>query len=179
MSRLLHIAIMRRVTFGRERFPFIIWWICNVDLYALIGGAGTGEFVGAMINGNMLPGPEHILYPTGGDGISVIHPEEQESLPTILQLSYDTFLAAANLGFLAAEARNEMLGSAAFVGSGTSTSTMPYAIMGFSPSEQWHQEVLALQQRLRMLWESPEALFLMRHRNSLPKRSREVLEQVL
>jgi hypothetical protein len=45
ISRLLHISALRRSTFGTEPYPHIIWWVCSVDLYALLSGAGTGAFV--------------------------------------------------------------------------------------------------------------------------------------
>lgn len=161
---------MRRSVFGTERFSFIIWWICNVDLYALISGAGTGEFVDAMIKNDMLPGPEYLLYPLGSDGCSVIYPEESGNLPAVLQLYYDTFLLAARLGFVAAEAREKSLSS-------------PFAVSPVYPGslphlESWQRQVYELQHALRTLWSSPSTSYLLQHRGSLPRRSNEVLERV-
>lgn len=57
LAQLLRITLLRREFSGGERFPFIIWWICNIDLNALYSGAGRGDFVGAMLNNGMIPPP--------------------------------------------------------------------------------------------------------------------------
>src|SRR5215469_6635614 len=108
---------MRIQSFGTERYPYIIWWVCNIDLYALLSGAGTGEFLSTMIKSNMLPKPEFQLYPLGPSGYSIIYPEETDSLPAILHLHHETFVLAARLGFLAADLRRESVSSALSDGS--------------------------------------------------------------
>lgn len=91
--------------YGAERFPFIVWWICSIDLDALLSGLGTGEFVGHMLKNDLIPPPSFHLYPLGADGSSVVYPEERDTLPTVLQLDYEVTLHAIRLGLLASEFR--------------------------------------------------------------------------
>jgi len=86
--------LMRREVFGGERYPFIIWWVCNIDLYAAMSGAGTGEFVGTMLKNDMMPPPSFHLYPLGIDGSSIVYGDETETLPMILQLNYEVTVLA-------------------------------------------------------------------------------------
>lgn len=161
---------MRRSTLGSERYPFIIWWVCTIDLYALFSGAGSGEFVGAMVKGNMLPGPDTLLYPTSPTGYSVIYPEENDSLPMILQMHHDTFVLAIRLGFLAADLRREAMSSRFLAGS---VGPAPFA----HPTSRL-KKLLELRNSLRLLWESPNAIWLRQNMSSFPPRSVELWQQV-
>lgn len=93
--------------YGAERFPFIVWWICGIDLDALLSGLGSGEFVGHMLKNDLIPPPSFHLYPLGADGSSVVYPEERDTLPTVLQLDYEVTLHAIRLGLLASEFRSD------------------------------------------------------------------------
>ncbi|KAL2003456.1 hypothetical protein VTN02DRAFT_3767 [Thermoascus thermophilus] len=170
ISRLLHISLMRLSMFGRERYPFIVWWICNIDLDALFSGAGTGEFVGAMLKNHMLPGPGCLLYPLGPGGYSAIYPEESDSLPLVLQLHHDTFVLAARLGFLAAELRRESI-SSPFLDRSIGTGS-------FTHAAQRQKKLFGIREAFKLLWGSPPATLLRQHLDSLPRRPRELLQQV-
>ncbi|KAJ5162868.1 transcriptional regulator family: Fungal Specific TF [Penicillium coprophilum] len=159
ISRLLHIAFLRRAKYGQEPHPFILWWVCHIDLYALFSGAGTGEFVRAIIDHQMLPGSECLLYPSAPEGYSVIYSDEHESLPVIMRLYHDTFRLAAQLGFLAARLRHDK-------------QNLPFAEF-----DQRSQEVSDLRQAFGRLWESPDVAFLHQHQDNLPRRSREIMQQ--
>ncbi|KAJ5582756.1 hypothetical protein N7535_001376 [Penicillium sp. DV-2018c] len=159
ISRLLHIAFLRRDKYGREPHPFIIWWACHIDLYALFSGAGTGEFVRAVIEHQMLPGSECLLYPSAPEGYSVIYSDELESLPVIMRLYHDTFRLAAQLGLLAIRLRHDK-------------QNLP-----FEEFSQRLQELYDLRQAFGGLWESPDVAFLHQHQDNLPRRSREIMQQ--
>jgi hypothetical protein len=160
---------MRIETFGTERYPFVVWWVCNIDLYALLSGAGTGEFLGAMLKHNMLPEPECQLYPLGPGGYSIIYPEESDSLPDILQLHHQTFSLAARLGFLAAELRQ---GVSPTFEDGSDHESFAHVI----PQSE---KLFGIQHRLRRLWErSSSVIYYCQHLDRLPRRSRELLQQV-
>lgn len=107
IKTLLRIALLRRQIFGAERFPYICWWTCNIDLEALLGGSGNGEFVGHMLNHDLIPPPSFHLFPLGGDGSSVVYPEETQSLSIVLQLDYEVTLHAIRMGLLAREFRSD------------------------------------------------------------------------
>ena len=160
ISRLLHIAFLRRSKYGQEPYPFILWWVCHIDLYALLSGAGTGDFVRAVIDHQMLPGSESLLYPTAPEGYSVIYPDEHDSLPVIMRLYHDTFRLAAQLGFLATQLRRDK-------------QSQPFAEFDQRP-----QELADLRQAFGRLWEASDIAFLHQHQDNLPRRSREILQQV-
>lgn len=171
LSTLLQISLARREYFGGERYPYIIWWICNIDLYALFSGAGSGEFVGTMLNNDMIPPPSFHLYPLGIDGSSIVYAEEVQTLPTVLQLNYEVTLLAVRLGLLAQEFRKEV--------------TVARVADGITPQQHQYDvklrqtRVYELQEALRHLWASPAiaALFpQLGQSDDVPPRSRQVFE---
>lgn len=143
---------------GTERYPYIIWFVCNIDLYALISGAGKGEFLKAMLENNMLPDAKCQLYPLASSGYSVIYPEENSTLPHILQLYYDTFVLASRLAFLASELRDSL---------GSSSPT--------AGSSKWLYDIRG---HLQQLWNSADNHYLCQHMEVLPQRSREMFHNV-
>lgn len=134
--------------------------MCHIDLYALFSGAGTGGFVQAVIDHQMLPGSECLLYPSAPEGYSVIYSDEHESLPVIMRLYHDTFRLAAQLGFLATRLRHDK-------------QNVP-----FEEFDKRSQELSDLRQAFGRLWESPDVAFLHQHQDNLPRRSREFMQQV-
>ncbi len=169
LAQLLRISLLRRHVFGGERFPFITWWICNIDLYALFSGAGAGEFVGTMLKNDMMPPPSFHLYPLGIDGSSTFYAEETESLPMTLQLNYEVTVLAVRLGLLAKELRRDAT-----------------ALTYDSQDIVFHQRhvstkirqrrVLEIQEAFRHLWVTPSILMLGQEPEKLPPRSRQSLE---
>lgn len=160
ISRLLHIAFLRRSTFGHEPHPFILWWVCHIDLYALLSGAGTGEFVRAIMDNQMLPASECLLYPSVPGGYSMIYPEEHESLPALMRLYAESFTLAAHMGLLAARLRQEK---------------QSRSFPNLNPRSE---EIGNLRQAFARLWESPDIAYWYQNQSSLPRRSLEILQQV-
>ncbi|GKZ35312.1 hypothetical protein AbraIFM66950_005907 [Aspergillus brasiliensis] len=103
VSRLLHLALLRQSIPGAERFPCIAWWVCHVDLYALFSGAGTGEFVRAVLDNQLLLDLQSLCYPVGPSDSD--YPHSDHNLPLIMRLYYDTFILAIRMGLLAVETR--------------------------------------------------------------------------
>lgn len=159
ISRLLHIAFLRKAHFGREPHPFIIWWVCHIDLYALFSGAGNGEFVREVMDNHMLPGYECLCYPSNPEGYSVVYPEETDSLPTMMHLYAETFKLAAQLGFLGAQLRQERQS------------------LSYDAFDQRSKELTDLRAAFSRLWESPDIAFWKQHQDSLPRRSQEIMQQ--
>lgn len=150
--------------FGGERFPYVIWWIFNIDLDALFSGAGSGEFVSSMLNNDIIPPPSFHLFPLGLDGSSVVLADELDTLPTILQLDYEVTLLAARLALLSHEFRNDE---------------------AFFFSDQLHRDqatrirqsqVFELQEALRQLWAAPGVMMLSQHLDAFPDRSKQLYE---
>lgn len=166
LQQLLRISILRREVFGGERFPFITWWICKIDLEALFSGAGTGEFVGALLKNDMIPPPNFHLYPLNMDGSSVVYAAETQTLPTVLQLHYEVTILAIQLGLLAKELRRN-------------ASSLAFDSQELA-SHQRHvdtklrqRRVYELQEAFRHLWASPNILILGQQPDLLPPRSRQ------
>ena len=166
LTQLLRISLLRREVFGGEQFPFITWWVCNIDLYALYSGAGTGEFVGTMLKNDMIPPPSFHLYPLSMDGSSIIYAEETNTLPTVLQLNYEVIVLAVRLGLLAQELKHEAF----------------FKREDVSQQEQHvdikirQSRILELQESLRQLWVAPNIMLLGKRLDLLPRRSRQLFE---
>jgi Fungal specific transcription factor domain len=167
LAQLLRISLLRREVFGGERFPFITWWIFNIDLHALYSGAGTGDFVGTMLNNDMIPPPSFHLYPLGMDGSSIMYVEETDTLPIVLQLNYEVTVLAVRLGLLAKELKQEA----------------SQERHGFSLHEQHvdirmrQSRILELQESLRQLWVAPNIMLLGQRLDLLPRRSQQLFQQ--
>lgn len=164
LSTLLRIALLRREVFGGERFPFVVWWICNIDLDALFSGAGTGEFVGSMLNNDIIPPPSFHLYPLGLDGSSVVYTDELDSMPTVLQLDYEVTILAVRLALLAHEFRHDNT---------------------FNNADIHHRDqatrirqsrIFELQEALRQLWVAPGVTMIGQNVESLPTRPKQLYE---
>ncbi|KAK2738267.1 hypothetical protein FQN57_007130 [Myotisia sp. PD_48] len=169
MERLLQICYMRRTILQKEPFPFVIWWICNIDMYALFSGAGTGEFARALMASNMIPGPKFQLYPVGSDGNSIIYPGEESTLPVMLQLSHDIFIQAVNLGLLASEYRRDITPQEFSDGSLGYCTSIVNPDMG--------KRLQEIRRRLIRIWNSAHVTLFEQRINQLPRRPKEIFQQ--
>jgi hypothetical protein len=161
---------MRREALEREPFPFIVWWICNIDLSALFSGVGTGEFVGVMLKTGILPPPTCHLYPLGPDAASAIFIEEQNSLPGLLRLNHDVFMLAVKLGLEAAEWRQEDLIDTYHHGGHPAFNQRDVAVRT--------EAVTAIRESLNHVWTSSGITALEHQMHLLPHRSQEIMQQV-
>jgi hypothetical protein len=90
-----------------ETYDFLVWLVCQIDIYALLSASGSGIFVEVLLKENMLPAPERILPPIPLDEESVLYPEEQAFFPTVQKVSQEVFLVALQVGQLARDLRTE------------------------------------------------------------------------
>ncbi|KAK4996284.1 hypothetical protein LTR66_004082 [Elasticomyces elasticus] len=107
MDSLLQIAMDRRNRAVGEPYPFIVWWICLVDIYACLGGSGSGDFTQKILQSNMFPPALEQLPLLWPNQAARFYPEELEIFPQVLELNHGVVLAAANLGLLARQIRME------------------------------------------------------------------------
>jgi hypothetical protein len=150
--------------FGGEIFPFIVWWICNIDLDALFSGVGSGEFVSSMLNHDIIPPPSFHLYPLGLDGSSVVYADEVEVLPTILQLDYEVTILAMRLGLLAHEFRHD--GTLGAMNAGQKEQAIRIR----------QSRTFELQEALRQLWVTQAVMMVNQDADNLPSRPKQVYE---
>jgi hypothetical protein len=155
---------MRVSTFGSERYPYIVWLVCNIDLYALLSGAGTGDFLKAMLDSDLLPGCESQLYPVAPSGHSIIYPEEHDTLPSVLQINHETFLFASRLAFLSADIRQK----------GVYYNASPASLHSIDTKARLYE----IRNSFHHLWDCPQARYLCENMDNLPQRSRELLQNV-
>ena len=151
---------------SRERHPFLVWWLFTIDTYALLSGTSKGEVVHAMMVNDLVPPWNVYIHPVGPDGLSVIHPEERESLPLAARVNYEICLLAARLGQLARLCRTEWNDHTSREG-------------GMMPNIHLRiREVFDMQVAFRQLMASSEAARLDSLKDSLPDRSRNLYIQV-
>ena len=160
LSQLLRISLLRREVFGGERYPFIVWWICNIDLDALFSGAGTGEYVRAMLKNDIIPPPSFHLFPLGADGSSVVYANEVDTLPTILQLDYEVTVSAIRIALLAQEFRQDF------------TFEKADARKRDRETRSRQERIFELQEQLRQLWVAPLVSMIGQNMEALPLRSK-------
>lgn len=166
LSTLLQISKLRREIYRGERYPFVTWWICNIDLHALFSGAGNGDFVGSMLRDEMIPPPGFHLYPLGPDGSSIVYAEEINTLPTILQLNYEVTLLAVRLALLGQELRQE----ATMVDGEINLHQRHFDI------KLRQSRVYDIQESLRGLWIVEPVILISQQADALPPRSMHLFE---
>lgn len=166
MDQLTQISLMRVSQYGSEHYPYIIWVICNIDLMALLSGAGPGDFLKTMLDNNLVPNPRSQLYPLDPSGYSVVYPEEQDTLLSVLHFNHETFLLAARLAFLASNARQQM--NEYHIG----TPQSPHQ------SFDTTRNLFEIRESFHRLWDNPQAHYLFKNMRVLPQRSREILQNV-
>ncbi|EXJ76002.1 uncharacterized protein A1O5_00510 [Cladophialophora psammophila CBS 110553] len=161
---LLQISLLRRDESGRELFPFVVWWICHIDLDALLSGAGSGGYVESLLNNDFIPPPSFHLYPLGHDGSSVLYAEEVEVLPTILQLDYEVSILAIRMALLAREFRSDI------------TFDDVDALQRDQAVRIRQSQIFEIQEALRQLWVTPAVMMIHQEVETLPTRPKQLYE---
>ncbi|KAJ9604972.1 hypothetical protein H2200_010361 [Cladophialophora chaetospira] len=164
LSTLLRISLLRREVFGGEPFPYVVWWICNIDLDALFSGAGSGEYVASMLSNDLIPPPSFHLYPLGLDGSSVVYADEVDMLPTVLQLDYEVTILAMRLALLAHEFRHD-----------TTFNDMD-AVQTEQTIRIRQSRIFEVQEALRQLWVTQSVMMVNQQIDELPTRPKQIYE---
>ncbi|KAE8376837.1 hypothetical protein BDV26DRAFT_228048 [Aspergillus bertholletiae] len=159
ISQMLEITFMRQSVFGVERFPFVIWWVCYIDLYALLSGTGTGDYVKMVIERDLLPWPEFISSSIGSSGSSITGLHELGNLTLLLRLYKDMFRLAVQLGLVITDLKK------------------PDILYSYTPINL-QQRGVDLCEDFKRLWDSSEVRFWAENQTSLPKQLHSILEQI-
>jgi hypothetical protein len=107
IDQLLWIITLRQQAYSVEKYGFIVWTICSIDIYALLSISGTGALAEALLKQNILPTPEGCLPPASAGNSPVIYPEEQDFFPAILKLNQEVTLLGLQVRQLARSLRDE------------------------------------------------------------------------
>ena len=105
LTHLLRITPTRHDYYGVEPYPFIIWWVCMIDVYAMLSGSGRGEFVDTILRNNLLPAANEHPLALGILRSSGTYADEVESIRSIMEVNRAISILAANLAQLALETR--------------------------------------------------------------------------
>ncbi|KAK5110806.1 hypothetical protein LTR62_005517 [Meristemomyces frigidus] len=156
-------AVQRHQRLGREPHGYLLWLICELDMYACLLGNGTCEFVQTMLHHNMLPTLDQQIPSSGTDGPYL--PTETHILPPIQQLNEGVLLHTVKLAQLAHACRTE-------------ASQLPHPTP--ESTTRWQTAVSRLQSELVTFWTQtyppflgPDSSEAGRH---LPPRPRHVFE---
>ncbi|MCJ1471848.1 hypothetical protein MMC13_000489 [Lambiella insularis] len=147
LERLVH---LRRNVYSIDPFPSIVWWICIVDIHALLSGIGKGTFVSSLMRRGQVPTPLEMLDGPGLAEPGVRAPEEASLMPSILEVHQTVSLLAARLGFLASSLRElaRMQGPS------------EQAAVAQASHVRWQQQVQDLRDSLKKAWTMPDSLAL-------------------
>ena len=110
IDQLLRICMIRRKLYTHEPYPFIIWWVANIDTHVLLSGMGNGGFIETMLRNNMLPSgidPQRPYDTIRSTSPSTGLANENEALPSAIAFHRRLNVLAAELGLLARDLRAE------------------------------------------------------------------------
>ncbi|KAK4540263.1 hypothetical protein LTR36_009668 [Oleoguttula mirabilis] len=138
LNRLRQIAVQRHERTGREPLGYILWSICELDMYACLLGKGSCEFFRTILQHNMLPPLEDQLPRIGQSVSGPYLPEETHVMPTLLLLNQGVLVHTAKLAQIAQQCRTEATARHAPASPGT------YA--------RWQASVSRVQNELLAFW---------------------------
>ena len=112
LNHLRRIATERHRRLGREPHGYVLWTICELDLYVCLLGNGNCEFVQAIVDSNMLPTPDQQIPPAITSVSGPYLASEASIFPHILTLNQDIFLQTVKLAQIAQKLRHQATGVA-------------------------------------------------------------------
>ncbi len=182
LNHLQSIAVMRHNTLGPEKHGYMLWTICELDVYACLLGSGDCSFVRTITKEHMMPGLEQQIPELATSHTGPFLPNEVTIFPTILALRHGILMRLAKIAQTAQMFRQEAA-NAGRVSPGS------YA--------RWQSAVSQLQAELVSFWTQAYPPFLVGHQyntwsptankqqgpesphagRDLPPRPRQVFEQ--
>ncbi|MCJ1245111.1 hypothetical protein MMC30_002312 [Trapelia coarctata] len=167
LANLDRIAQVRHDLYGAEPFPAVLWWVCIIDISALLSGCGAGSFIANMVSRGQVPTTANLLGSPMRVERDAPTTAEARMMPAVLEFHRTISLLAAELGFLARELRQF----------GTQDlQELPRARI--ARIALWQQQVLAMRDKLKRAWRTqiPYALANNQSDQVLPARIRGVFE---
>jgi len=169
LANLDRIAQVRRDVHGAEPFPAVLWWVCIIDILALLSGSGMGSFIANMIGRGQVPTTAALLGTPSLVERGAPTTQEATMMPVILEFHRTMSLLAAELGFIAKELRE------------FETRALPEETRAkVARIGLWQQQVLAIRDKLKLTWRTqiPYALATNPRDQQLPTRIRGIFEHV-
>lgn len=167
LSHLQRIATFRSERFGYEPHGYILWCICELDVYACLLGSGNCDFVQTILLQNMLPPLDQqvpsVMPSLPGSYLA----DELSTYHEILALNQGIIIQTAKLAQMAQSFRNEA----------SVTDTVAPGM-----TARWQAAVLQMQNELDAVWTQAYPQYLHsdapRAAEKLPSRVRYVFEHV-
>lgn len=107
LNHLRSIAVQRHQLQGREPHGYVLWSICELDLYACLLGSGSSEFARTIMHNNMIPPLEDQIPSVSITMSGPYAHSEAQVLPTIQRLNEGVLVQATKLAELAQRCRAE------------------------------------------------------------------------
>lgn len=148
LNHLRRIVTMRHERFGRDPHAYILWFICELDMYACLLGSGSCEFIRTILQHNMLPPLDQQIPPIAASLSGPYLANEIHVFPAILNLNQGVLIQTAKLAQLAQSCRIEAADR-------NSVSPGVYA--------RWQASVSQLQVELSSCWAQAYPEFLVSH----------------
>ena len=145
LNHLRRIATERHERLGSEPYGYILWSICELDMYACLLGSGNCGFVQTLLQHNMLPPLEQQIPHAAASLAGPYLGNEVNIFPTILNLNQGVLIATVKLAQTAQSFRHE-------AASRTSVSPGQYA--------RWQVRVSQLQSEMSSFWQQAYPEFL-------------------
>lgn len=154
---------------GAEPFPAVVWWVCIIDIHALLSGSGKGSFIANMISQGQVPTTGDLLRTPELVESSARTTDEASMMPAVADFHRSISLLAAELGFLAKDLRKF---------STQDLQEQPRARV--ARIGLWQQQVLAVRDKLKRTWRTqiPYAVATDPRDQALPARIRSLFEHV-
>ena len=161
---------MRRNMLEEEPYPAVLWWICKIDILALLSSCGNGDFIDDALRTDSVPTVATFLQSSCAGATSLRRIADRELLSSVLTLCRKTFLLAAEIGELAKQLRQSSAGG------GPPSRTRPSDISLIEARRQ----VPRLRERLRECADGawPAELAGLYRQRSLPAQIQSMLDQV-
>lgn len=167
LSHMQRIATFRWERLGYEPHGYILWCICELDVYACLLGSGNCDFVQTILSHNMLP-PLDQQIPLVAPSVSGSYlADDLSTYHDILALSQGIVIQTAKLAQMAQTFRNEAM------------MTDPVAP---GTTGRWQAAVSQMENELDTVWTQAYPHYLNpndpRAAEKLPSRARYVFEHV-
>ena len=166
LSTLRSIIEQRREVLESEPYPYVTWWICQIDINALLSGSGNGELIDQLVRNEMVPTSKDLRESPKLLDSGSMFPESWETMSAAWDFHSRVSLHAASIGQASRQIR-KMVGRQS----------------EFSPRTQvaqWQQQALRLRERIKQMWDGQISLLLpnVAKLNTLSGGIRDILEYV-
>ena len=149
-----------------ELYPYVIRWICQIDINALLSGNGDGEFITFILQQGLLPTSHRLRECESFLSTGSLFPSEWEMMCSALDFHWQILAHAASIGQLAKQMR----------------AAAAQLLQPIPPTQtvSWSQQADRARDLLIQTWTSqmPRSIASGYQAGSLPEAIQEMFEQV-